>query len=428
MSDHRGKSASVREPDAEPITSIVVRRARAVTLAEGPRPRRGDSLRNLAIVDPADVWIVDDRIHAVARSGNLPANCPVAVDHHEIDAGGRILMPGFVDCHTHACWSGDRLDEWEMKLRGTAYLEILKAGGGIMSTVRAVRAAPGVHLEATLLDRLKHMSRHGTTTAEVKSGYGLTAENEVKMLAAAHAAAARWQGSLTSTALLGHAIDPAQPDFIRETIEVTLPAVSKIFPGITMDAYCEQGAWSLADCLALFDAAASHGHPVRVHADQFSSTGMVSEAVARGYRSVDHLEATTPADLRTLATSNTFGVMLPACGFHLDGRYADGRGFVEAGGAIAIATNCNPGSAPTHSMPFVIALAVRHLGLSPAEAISAGTINPAALLGFTDRGAIAPGHRADVIVLHHADERSLAYEVGANPVDIVICGGRIMEI
>ncbi len=426
MSKHRADARALHAADIAPASSLVIRRARAVMLSHGPDPRRGEALRELSILDPADVWIVDDRIIAVAASGDLPEDCPRAPRHEEIDADGRVLMPGFVDCHTHACWAGDRLDEWERKRGGATYLEILRAGGGIMATVRAVRAASAAHLTAALLDRLEQMSRHGTTTAEVKSGYGLTAEDEVKMLAAIHAAAGRWQGSVISTALLGHALDPDRPEFIRETIEHTLPAVSRIFPGMTVDAYCEQGAWSRAECVQLFTAAQAMGHPIRVHADQFSSTGMIGEAITRGYRSVDHLEASSPGDLGALAASNTFGVMLPACGFHLDGRYGDGRAFVDAGGALAIATNCNPGSAPTHSMPCVIALAVRHLGLTPAEAIAAATINPARLLGFTDRGAIAPGQRADLIVLHHRDERSLAYEFGANPVDTVICGGRVM--
>ncbi|MBY0262703.1 MAG: amidohydrolase family protein, partial [Phycisphaerales bacterium] len=193
------------------------------------------------------------------------------------------------------------------------------------------------------------------------------------------------------------------------------------------DADCEKGAWSLADTTRLLKAAADRGHPVRVHADQFNALGMLEAAIDLGARSVDHLEASTPEGLVALARSDTFGVMLPACGFHLDGRYAKGRAFLDAGGKLALATNLNPGSAPCFSMPMVIALAVRHLGLSVAEAIGATTANAASLLGLTDRGHLAPGARADVIMLAHEDERALGAEIGGNPVELVIVNGQIIE-
>jgi imidazolonepropionase len=175
-----------------------------------------------------------------------------------------------------------------------------------------------------------------------------------------------------------------------------------------------------------FTKAGKH-HPIRVHADQFTSMGMIPEAVKLFARSVDHLEASKKADLELLAKSPTFGVILPCSGFQTDGRYARAGFFVDAGGALALATNCNPGSAPTHSMPFAIALATRFCGLSPAEAIAAATVNAATLLGFNDRGTIAPGQRADLILLCHKDERLLAYELGGNPVDLVVAGGNVIR-
>ncbi|MEO0631837.1 MAG: amidohydrolase family protein, partial [Planctomycetota bacterium] len=197
----------------------------------------------------------------------------------EFDATGRCLLPGFVDCHTHACWAGSRLDEWERCLAGATYLEVLDSGGGIMSTVRAVRAATEAELTDRLLERLTTCLRHGTTTIEVKSGYGLTTKAELKMLAAIHQAAESFQGTIVPTACIGHCKDPEQGDeHVRTTIEQTLPAVSETFPGITIDAYCEKGAWSLSESLALFDAALEAGHPVRVHADQFNDLGMIPEA------------------------------------------------------------------------------------------------------------------------------------------------------
>jgi imidazolonepropionase len=405
-------------------TSLVIQNARVLTMADGERPRRGALLGNLAVVPFADVHIVGGRIDKVTPAGSSPAALfPPA---QTLDARGRVLMPAFVDCHTHACWAGDRLDEWEQRLRGATYLDILKAGGGIMSTVRAVRAASQQQLEELLSSRLAQFLAGGTTTLEIKSGYGLTTADELKMLRAIRASAERWPGTVVLTALLGHAMDDDDPRQVERTICETLPAISREFPGIAIDAFCETSAWSLEDTVALFEAARAAGHPIRVHADQFNSLGMVREALRLGAVSVDHLEATTPEDLKALGASAAFGVALPVCGLHLDGRFANARALVDAGGALAIATNCNPGSAPTTSMPLAIATAVRHCGLTPAEAIAAATINPASLLGLSDRGTIAPGQRADLILLRHADERMLAYEMGGNAVDAVICAGHML--
>jgi imidazolonepropionase len=399
---------------------LLLRQGRVLTLVRGSVPRRGTELRELAILPRADVLIANGRIAEVGDDLAVPSGTDV------IDVAGRVVMPGFVDCHTHACWAGDRLEEWEEKLRGVPYLELLARGGGILSTVRAVRAASEETLAANTAARLTAMLRAGTTTVEVKSGYGLSTPDELKQLRAIRRAAAGWAGTVVPTALLGHAVEGDAAAFIRRTIEETLPAVAREFPGIAVDAFCELGAWPLGGCVELFECARARGHPVCVHADQFNSLGMLPEAVRLGARSVDHLEASTPADRWLLAKSHTFGVILPATGFHTDGRYARAREFVDAGGALALATNCNPGSAPTHALPFAIALAVRFCGLTPAEAIAACTVNAAALLGFTDRGTIAPGQRADVLVLNSRDERTLAYEFGHNPVDLVIGGGAVV--
>ena len=375
-----------------------------------------------AIVDgnPADIVIDDGKI---AEGGER--NHAGASEKTVFDAGGRAVLPGFVDCHTHACFAGSRLDEWERKLAGASYLELMEAGGGIMATVRATRKASETELAELLLTRLNRMLAHGSTTVEVKSGYGLDTGNELKMLRAIARAGESFPGTVIPTACIGHAIDPDNDHdrFIRRTIDETLPAITAEFPGIALDAYCEKGAWSLDDCLALFDAGQAAGHPIRVHADQFNALGMIEAAVERGFASVDHLEATDGSGLRTLAGSRTFGVMLPASGFHLDDRYGDGRAFIEAGGRLALGTNYNPGSAPCWSMPFVVALAVRRLGLTPAEAIHASTAAGAELLGLPDRGRIAPGMRADLLVLDCADARSLAFEFGGNPVARVMVGG-----
>ncbi|MGC4092564.1 MAG: imidazolonepropionase [Polyangiaceae bacterium] len=341
-------------------------------------------------------------------------------------AQGRVLLPGFVDAHTHALWAGDRLADFEQSLAGKTYPEIAAAGGGIWSTVRAVRKASEGELAELLSARLALMLREGTTSVEVKSGYGLDVENELKMLRAIALAQRSFEGTLVITALLGHALDPADSGFVRRTIEQTLPRVHEEFPDVAVDAYCEGGAWSVADCRALFERAAALGHPLRLHVDQFSRLGGLALVSELGLRSVDHLEASSEAELDTLAASACFGVMLPAASFHLAGPYANARRFVDAGGRLVLASNLNPGSAPCSSMPFVIALAVRRAGLSVAEAIVATTSRAASLLGLADRGRIEEGQRADLILLRHRDERLLAFEFGGNPVDHVIVGGRLL--
>jgi imidazolonepropionase len=352
-------------------------------------------------------------------SGRAPSEA-----ESRLDAAGRVLMPGFVDAHTHALYAGDRLDEFELRRQGKTYLEILAAGGGILSTVRAVHSASEDELRERLAERLAHMLAEGTTSVEVKSGYGLTTSGELKMLRAITRAAHDVPATVLPTALLGHAIDPGEPHFVERVIEETLPAVGAEFPGITVDAYCESGAWSPSDCRRLLTRARELGHPLRLHTDQFNALGGLALALELGAVSVDHLEATPAPGLAALARSSTFGVMLPVSGFHTDQRFAAGRAFLDLGGKLVLASNFNPGSSPSSSMPFVIALAVRALGLSAAEAIRATTRTAAELLGFGDRGVIRPGARADLLLLRHRDERLLGYELGGNPVESVWVAGK----
>jgi imidazolonepropionase len=407
--------------------SLLVRHARILTLTPsqaeagvvpGARPRRGPALKELGVIPRGDVLVQDGKITAVG------AELPVPPEAEVIEADGRVLMPGFVDCHTHACWAGDRLAEWEQQLGGVPLAEAAKRGGGILATVRAVREATRKQLAAGLRARLELLLRGGTTTVEVKSGYGLTLEAELKMLHAIQRAASDWPGTVVPTALLGSAIEGDPAVFTRMVVREMLPGIWHEFPGITIDARCGDGAWPVEACVRLFDRARKHGLPIRVHADQFASTGMVPEALKLHARSVDHLEAASKADLLALAASDTFGVVLPATSFHTGTRYARAAAFVDSGGLLALASNFNPGTAPSHSMPLVIALAVRFCGLTPAEAIVASTVNGAAVLGLTDRGTIAVGQRADLVLLRHQDERLLAHEFGSDPIEHVISGGK----
>ncbi|MBC7368009.1 MAG: imidazolonepropionase [Undibacterium sp.] len=409
--------------------SLLIRHARVLTLAlpdagaattliGGRKARRGGALKELGVIARGDVLVVDGKIAAVGPELAVPAGAEV------IEADGRVLMPGFVDCHTHACWAGDRLDEWEQELRGVASAEILKKGGGMQATVRAVKEATRKQLASGLRTRLDAMLRGGTTTVEVKSGYGLSIDGETKMLHAIARAAQEFPGTVVSTALLGQTVDGDVATFTRMVVRELLPAVWHEFPGIAVDAVCATDAWPVEACVRLFERAGKHGLPLRLSADAAEPTGMIAEALRLHVRSVDHMENASKADLVALAASDTFGVFTPAASFHAGGRYARAGAFAESGGLVALASDYSVVSAPTHSMPFVIALAVRKSGLTVAEAITATTVNAAAALGLNDRGTIEVGQRADLILLRHRDERLLAHEVGGNPVELVVAGGK----
>lgn len=405
--------------------SLFIRRARVLTLAlpgsvpgAPVRPRRGPALRELGLMPRADIWIQGDKISAVAPELPLPPDAEV------IDADGRVLMPGFVDCHTHACGPSAPLDEWERALCGATPSELEKDGGGLPAIIHAARTATRKQLAAGLRLRLDALLRGGTTTVEVKSGLGLASEAERKLLGAIQRAASEWPGTVVPTATLGHAVEGEVAAFTRQIVREVLPEVWHEFPGLTIDARCAPDAWPVEACVRLLERARKHGLPVRVSADQLAPTGMVPEALTLHARSIDHLENASKADLLALAASDTFAVFTPAASFHSGLRYARAGAFADSGGLLALASDHGPAACPIHAMPFVIALAVRHCGLTVAEAIVAATVNAAAMLGLADRGTIEPGRRADLLLLRHLDERQLAHEVGDNPVVRVICGGR----
>jgi Imidazolonepropionase and related amidohydrolases len=399
---------------------LLIRHARVLTLASTSaepgtlstkKHRRGPALRDLGILPRADVLVQDDKIAAVGPDLNAPPDTDI------IEADGRVLMPGFIDCHTHACWAGDLLDAWEKQLAG-------EKPTGFDPIVHAVRNSTRKQLAAALRVRLDQILAGGTTTVEVKSGYGLSLDAELKLLHAIQRAAQEFPGTVVSTALLGHTIDGDPANFTRLVVREILPAVWHEFPGITIDARSSADAWPVEACVRLFERARKHGLEIRVDADEFASTGMIPEALKLHARSIDGLEHASKNDLLALAASDTFGVMLPARSFHQGNRYARAGFFVDNHGLLALASDFNPATSPTHSMPLVIATAVRCCGLTPAEAIAACTVNAAAVLGLTDRGTIEPGQRADLILLRHRDERLLAHELGGNPIDLVLAAGR----
>jgi imidazolonepropionase len=411
------------------MNSFIIVNARIITLKGDSSPRRKDAMNDLGVIEDGFIAVREGLIEKVSSGNpdedfiNSHSDIPV------VDANGRVVMPTFVDCHTHTCWAGCRLDEFEMGLQGVPYLDILKQGGGIMSTVRAVREASQEELCIDVLGRLGLMTSQGTTTAEIKSGYGLNTQDELKMLRAIHDASQSVPQLIVGTFLGAHAIDSEQEQYVETVINETLPAVVQEFPGITCDAYCENGSWTVEDTTRLFEKAIELGCPIRAHVDQFNALGMLTRAVELGAVSVDHLEHSTDDELKLLAESNAIAVLLPSSGFCLHDAYARGRTIADLGCPIAIATNYNPGSAPSPSMPFTIALACRRLGLTPAEAITASTHNAACVLNLQDRvGRLEVGMQADIQLLDCVDERDIAWHIASGGPLLVAIKGEIVHL
>ena len=302
------------------MTDFLIVNARILTLKGADSPRRKEEMNDLGVIEHGHVLVHKGRIATV--SSGTPSEDLIGKneDIPIVDAYGRVVLPSFIDCHTHTCWAGSRLEEFEMGLRGVPYLEILKEGGGIMSTVRSVREATQEELTIELLGRLGLMTSLGTTTLEIKSGYGLTTIDELKMLRAIHDASQDVPQLIVGTFLGAHALDPEQSNFTDVVIHETLPAVVQEFPGITCDAYCEDGAWNVQEVTALFEKAIELDCPIRAHVDQFKPQGMLSKAVDMGAVSVDHLETSTNKELKHLASSDTIGVLF-ACKWLLFERY-----------------------------------------------------------------------------------------------------------
>jgi imidazolonepropionase len=393
-------------------------------------------MSQLGLVADGAVAIRDGRVLAVGPSDELRRQFRA---RRRLDADGRVVLPGFVDPHTHLVWAGDRADEFEMRIAGVSYLQIMAAGGGIMSTVRHTRAAALDELVAQTLPRLERMLAHGTTTLEIKSGYGLNTQSEQKQLEAIRHLQTRFPGTVIPTFLGAHAI-PAEyagraDDYVDLIIGEMLPAVAAEhvasafgrFP-LFCDVFCEEGAFGLHQTRRILEAARALGLGLKIHVDEFRPLGGTRLAVELGAVSADHLVCTPPEEVELLATSPTIAVALPGTPFGLGLReYTPARGLIEAGGAVALATDCNPGTCWCESMQLVIALACRYLRMTPAEAISAATINAAHALALGDQvGSLEPGKRADLIVLDVPSYTHLGYRFGTNLVGAVVAGGRLV--
>ena len=401
-------------------------------------PQRGRDLGRLGIVSDGAVLIRDGKITAVGTTHELRQAYP----HEEtLDARGHVIMPGFVDSHTHLLWAGDRAAEFEMRLEGKTYMEILAAGGGILSTVAHTRQASLQTLLDETRPRLGDMLAYGTTTAEAKTGYGLQAEAELRMLQALLLLDAEGPLEIAPTFLGAHAIPP---EYKHDPDGYTTLVCSQMLPSVRLwwdahlpnrplpfvDVFCETGAFSLEQSRRILETAKSLGFPLKIHADEFNNLGGASLAAELGAVSADHLVKTSVADISALARSNTVAVALPCTPFGLAvHEYTPAQAILEAGGLLALATDLNPGTAWGGNMQFAIALACRYMRLTPAQAIVTATLNAAAAINRADLvGSLEPGKQADLLILKVSDYRHLGYRFGTNLVQMVIKRGKLIDV
>jgi len=402
------------------------------------RPQRGHALGTLGVIENGAVVVRDEKIVAVGTTAELKASYP---NEPTLDASGCVLMPGFVDPHTHVIWGGDRANEFEMKMAGAAYLDILASGGGIISTVRATRTASIESLIAQTRPRLLRMFAHGTTTVEAKTGYGLQTATEFRLLKALLTLDDETPIDLAFTFLGAHAIAPEYKDdpqgYTELVCETMLPMLCQWWethaprlPLPFVDVFCEDKAFDLEQSRQILTQAVSLGFPIKIHADEFDNLGGASLAVDLGAVSADHLVKTSDADIAALGKSDTVAVSLPCTPFGLAEKdYTPARKLIEADAILALATDCNPGTTWNESMQFVIALACRAMKLTPAQAIAAATINSAhAIRRSATIGSIEVGKQADMLILSVSDYRQLGYRYGTNLVKQVIKRGQVYSV
>ena len=393
--------------------------AQVATPAGDGGPLRGGALREVVVHERAYVLMDDDgTITSVGAMCDLPR---IGSGVDDLDGSGLSAIPGLVDCHTHPAFGGDRVHEFALRAVGATYEELLAAGGGILSTTRATRAAGAEALRAIVARHRGAMLAHGTTTFEGKSGYGLDRETELAQLEAVAAAGGvpTWLGA--------HAVPPEQPDadsYVEWAIAEVLPAAAEL--AVAADVFVERGAFGIEPARRYLRACAAAGLALRLHGDQLTEMGAVPLAIELGARSVDHLESTGPEGVISLGRSDTAAVLLPVAALYLDRPMPPGRALVDAGAIVALATDFNPGSAFCESLPVVATLACTQLGLSPEEALGATTVNAAHVLGLVDRGRLQPGHRADVVLLDASDWRHLAYHLAGDVVHTVVREGRVV--
>jgi imidazolonepropionase len=419
------------------VDLLITHAAQLCTLpASDGGPQRGERLGGLGLIEDGALAAQDGHIVAVGSTAELRAQFSAA---QEIDATGRAIIPGFVDPHTHVVWAGDRAREFEMRVAGRTYMEIMAAGGGIMSTVRATRAASQDELVAQTKPRLARMLAHGTTTVEAKTGYGLETAAELEMLDAIRCLQAEQPVELVPTFLGAHAVPTEYRDhpdtyvdlLVNEMLTSFKFQVSSFKGPVFCDVFCEDGAFTLEQTRRILTRAKELGFGLKIHVDEFKPLGGSRLGVELGATSVDHFVATPPDEVEAVAKSDVIAVSLPGTPFGLGHKeYSPARLLLEHGGALALATDCNPGTCWCESMQFVIALACRYLRLTLAQALAAATINAAFAVGRgAEVGSLEVDKQADIVILDVPDYRHLGYRFGTNLVYTVIkCGQVVVQV
>lgn len=391
--------------------------------------RTGEAMRDPGLIRDGAVILEGGQISWVGPSGELPRLSPEA---EILDLPGKVVAPGWIDGHTHLVFAGDRLDEWEQRLAGKSYQQIAQAGGGIMSTVRAVRQCSREQLVELARPRLHRLLAHGVTTVEIKSGYGLSLADEIRLLEVIAELNTKGPLELIPTFLGGHAVpteyQSARERYLDLICNEMLPVVARDQLAHFCDVFCETGVFDLQESERILRRAQQLGLKLKLHADELTPLGGAELAARLGAVSADHLLCIRETGIEALAKSQTVATLLPGTAFFLGMEYAPARKLLDRGVLVALASDCNPGTCPTENLPLIGSMACAGMGMLPAECLHALTLNAARSLGCSDRlGSLAPGKQADLVVYDVADYRSIFYHFGINSVWRVYKRGRLVH-
>jgi len=415
--------------------SLLITGASQLLTLGGRGPRRGNSLSDLELIQDGAVLVRDGVIAAVGTRRQVET-LPEARPAEKVDLGGRVALPGFVDSHTHLVHAASRAEEYELKIQGASYEEIARKGGGILNSVKKLRAATSEELKKRALAALQQFAAYGTTTIEAKSGYGLDVASELKILKLHKELAAEQPLEIASTFLGAHVVPEefrkktgGAKKYIQLLEENLLPEIAARKLAEFCDVFCDRGAFTVEESKRVLQAGRQWGLAPRMHAEQLSRSGAARLAILLRAASCDHLEYVNKSDIRALGKSETAATLLPGCDFHLGlKKYAPARELIDAGAIVALATDYNPGTSPTLSMLMILSLACTQLRMTPAEVITAATINAAYALGREKQvGSLEVGKQADIVVFEVADYREIPYYFGVNHCWMTIKRGRVIH-